>query len=209
MRMFAVNLQPAPASGFTRAAAFEKGAHHLHPSLREKVAAETYAGLYGSPTRLDEEHIVGAKSSTQVSVPDGHRSPSPRHATDSQHHHATGSQHHHSSPNHLLHPHPAHHRHPSPGRHVAGSDGDHNKVPLGHEHDRKTHAQELQDTLQDINEHAVEVALFEKHEAHAQSPAVPNARAREQSSGPQATHKYFEPRSRAHVMQKAHHDGLI
>ena len=75
-----------------------------------------------------------------------------------------------------------------------------------HEHDRKTHV--LQNALQDINEHAVEVALFEKHEAKDQSP-LPKAKVQEHGSGPQAAHKCYEQLSRAHVMQQAHREGLI
>lgn len=83
-----------------------------HPGLRDRVAAETYAALYGSPAKLYDAHILGAPSAPHVSVLDQrgtsphskHRSPSPhlsRHHRTKYHDTAAAA-------------HSPSHRHPSP-----------------------------------------------------------------------------------------------
>ena len=88
-----------------------------HPGLRDRVAAETYAALYGSPAKLDDTHILGAPRAPHVSVHDQRgpgtcpphlkrRSPSPHPSP----HHRTK---HHDSGTAAA-AHSPSHRHPSP-----------------------------------------------------------------------------------------------
>lgn len=82
-----------------------------HPGLRDKIAAETYTALFGSPTKRDEDCIVGAKSAPHVSVLD-ERGTSPPH-----NHRRSPSPHRSTSP-HRTHAHPPNHRHPAPNFHT-------------------------------------------------------------------------------------------